>query len=467
MKDLVFWTITSDGINISFTSMIKALKVMGIRRYYFGENDMTSKPFLVEIKDNKVRQIDESYMLEILSDIIDNYGNEFVRETFVRMRGKLSMERLSHLPRLDPKFLADEHDCSYFFFRNGACKVIGTEIKLIPYSDIKGLIWSSQIVDHDISLVALEEIKKNLSFYNFLVDITSHDSIDSKERLDHLLSLMGYLIHGYKNPVNSKAVILMDENSTDKPQGGTGKTLIANAIGRVRKVTEEDGKNFKANERFAFQQVNPDTKIILLDDAHKHFDFERIFPAITSGLTIEKKNKDKFSLPFEDSPKILITTNYAISGVGASFRRRLYEFELSQHFNDQFTPLDAYKKPFFISWTNNEWDMFYCLMMECTKLHISKGVRRSSQISIIHKKLLNKLEPDFVAFANENIEIGKEYNKDSVYKQFITIHPSYSDLTKNSFSRKLDIYVEILDQNLVQRKSGYKFYFKIAPKIPK
>jgi hypothetical protein len=329
------------------------------------------------------------------------------------------------------------------------------------------LIWTSQIIDHDLNVVAFEEVKRNLNFFNFLVDITSHGTVDSNERLDHLLSLIGYLLHGYKNPINPRAVVLMDENVTDKPQGGTGKTLITDAIGKVRKITAEDGKNFKTSERFAFQQVNPDSKIILLDDTHKYFEFERIFPAITSGLTIEKKNKDKFSLPFEDSPKILITTNYAISGVGASFRRRLYEFELSQHFNDQFTPFDAYKKPFFISWTKNEWDMFYCLMMESTKLYISKGVRSSTPISIIHKKLLNQLEPDFVAFANENIEIGKEYNKDSVYKQFITTHTSYSDLTKNSFSRKLNIYVEILDQNLVQRKSGFKFYFKIAPKIPK
>ena len=51
----------------------------------------------------------------------------------------------------------------------------------------------------------------------------------------------------------------------------------------------EDGKNFNVKERFAFQQVQPDTKVILFDDLVK--DFERIFPAITSNLTVEKKTE--------------------------------------------------------------------------------------------------------------------------------------------------------------------------------
>jgi len=41
-----------------------------------------------------------------------------------------------------------------------------------------------------------------------------------------------------------------------------------------------------------------------------------LFSVVTEGLTLEKKNKDAIKIPFSKSPKIAITTNYAIKGSG-------------------------------------------------------------------------------------------------------------------------------------------------------
>lgn len=465
MKDLVFWTRTARNINISLTLMLRTLEKHGIRRYFVSNNTMI-KPIYVEVNSNKVRQINEGNMLELLIDIIEEHGDEFVKETFLRMRGILSLERLSHLPKLESSFLKDSNSYSYFFFRNIVCRVSRNDITLISYNDLNGLIWTSQIIDHNINLVAFDEVTRNLKFYEFLADVTAHKEVDSGERLEHLLTLIGYLLHRYKNPIFPKAVVLMDENLSDRPQGGTGKTLIAEAIGKVRKITMEDGKSFRPNERFAFQQVLPDTKIILFDDAHKHFDFERIFPAITSSLSVEKKNKDKYSIPFEDSPKVLVTTNYAISGIGASFRRRLYEFEISQRFNDIYTPFEAYGRPFFNGWTIKEWDMFYSLLMECCRLYLSEGVKLSTPINLIFKKLINQLPKQFVEFMQSNIKMEEEYNKNTVYEKFKNTFGGYLELTKNRFTRMLDTYVEILDLDLITKRSGKRSFFTIIPKIP-
>ena len=42
----------------------------------------------------------------------------------------------------------------------------------------------------------------------------------------------------------------------------------------------------------------------------KYFSFESMFSLITEGLTIEKKNKDAIKIPFQKSPKLIITTNH-------------------------------------------------------------------------------------------------------------------------------------------------------------
>jgi len=57
----------------------------------------------------------------------------------------------------------------------------------------------------------------------------------------------------------------------------------------------------------------------------KRFNFEKLYSIITDAITIEKKNRDEFSIPFENAPKILITTNYTIQVDGTSGEDRKNE----------------------------------------------------------------------------------------------------------------------------------------------
>lgn len=114
-------------------------------------------------------------------------------------------------------------------------------------------------------------------------------------------------------------MILNDEVITENPEGGTGKGIFVNAIGKMKNLVVLDGKSFSFEKSFTYQLVSSDTQILTFDDVRKHFDFERLFSIVTEGITIEKKNKDAIKVPFENSPKVIITTNYAIKGQGKFF----------------------------------------------------------------------------------------------------------------------------------------------------
>ncbi len=86
---------------------------------------------------------------------------------------------------------------------------------------------------------------------------------------------------------------------------------------KVKRVADINGKSFSFDKSFAYQTVSADTQILVFDDVQKNFKFENLFSIITEGITLEKKNKDAFKIPVSKSPKILITTNYTIGGVGA------------------------------------------------------------------------------------------------------------------------------------------------------
>ena len=135
--------------------------------------------------------------------------------------------------------------------------------------------------------------------------------------------VIGYLISTYKNKMNNKAIILNDETITDNPEGGTGKGLFIQGINQIRKTAILDGKTFDDKKSFPYQTVSTETQVLVFDDVIRNFNFENKFSLVTEGMTLERKNKDAIKLKVEDSPKMVISTNYAIKGEGNSHQFKI------------------------------------------------------------------------------------------------------------------------------------------------
>ena len=199
----------------------------------------------------------------------------------------------------------------------------------------------------------------------------------NETRVNSMESTIGFMLHAHKNLSYCPAIILNDEVISDNPEGGTGKGLFMNALSKMKKVVTIDGKSFTFERSFAYQLVSADTQILVFDDVKKHFDFERLFSVVTEGLTLEKKNKDAIKIPFSKSPKIAITTNYAIKGAGNSFARRKWELELHQHYNKNYTPMDEFGKLMFGDWDDRDWCSFDNYMIGCLQNYLAKGLQKS------------------------------------------------------------------------------------------
>ena len=144
-------------------------------------------------------------------------------------------------------------------------------------------------------------------------------------------------------------------------------------ISKIRKSLRLGGKNFWF-ERFAFQSYEPGTSIIEFNDLSRSFRFENLFTAITDNITIEKKNKDELIIPFERSPKILLSTNYTIKGVDESTLRRQFVLEFSDYFSIRYSPEDEFGHRFFDDWCENEWCRFYLFMIGCLQYYLKNGL---------------------------------------------------------------------------------------------
>jgi hypothetical protein len=160
-------------------------------------------------------------------------------------------------------------------------------------------------------------------------------------------------------------------------------------------------------------------------------------------LTLEKKNKDAVKIPFSKSPKIAITTNYAIKGSGNSFARRKWEIELHQHFNKNHTPLDEFGKHFFADWNDDEWCNFDNYMVSCLSNYLSTGLVKSQFVNLKTRQLSAETSHDFIEWCglveghikNPSLEIGVKLMKQDLYFDFIGEHPDYAPKAKMTISR--------------------------------
>jgi hypothetical protein len=377
-----------------------------------------------EIKDFVLTHLLELDDIGVYNYFADN--TRFFKEEF-----------LSLLSTIEIYFIADNKDASYLYYKNCAIKITKEGVTTLDYLDLGGYVWKDHVIDRNFNLCSVTE---RCDFKKFVSNINGGDI----HRVKAMESTIGFLLHGYKNLSFCPAVILNDEVISDNPEGGTGKGLLMSALSKMKKLVVIDGKSFAFERSFAYQLVSADTQILCFDDVRKHFDFERLFSVVTEGLTLEKKNKDAIKIPFSRSPKIAITTNYAIKGAGNSFARRKWELELHQYYNKEFTPLDEFGKLMFGDWNDDDWCEFDNYMISCLTNYLRTGLVKSKFVNLKIRQLSAETCHEFIEWCglvdtHHNREVMLQPDtrlyKNELYSNFVDEYPDYGPRGRMSVSR--------------------------------
>jgi hypothetical protein len=397
----------------------------GSKNYVFVKvtNNLIDHTSEKEIKDYVL-----NHLLELDDIMVYNYfadQTRFFKEEF-----------LSMLSTIDIFFIEDTKDTSYLYYKNCAVQVTKDGVKPIDYIDLGGYVWNDHVIDRNFIMC---DVTDACNYKKFIRNICGDDD----GRVQAMESNIGFLMHGYKNLSFCPAVILNDEVISDNPEGGTGKGLFMNALGKMKKVVTIDGKSFTFERSFAYQLVSADTQILVFDDVKKYFEFERLFSVVTEGLTLEKKNKDAIKIPFSKSPKIAITTNYAIKGSGNSFARRKSELELHQYYSKSFTPLDEFGKLMFGDWNDDDWCEFDNYMIGCLSNYLHTGIVKSNFVNLKIRQLSAETSHDFIEWCglvdgqpkNNTLEPEVRLYKNDLYNDFVNEYPDYGPKSKMTISR--------------------------------
>ncbi len=459
-----FWDITPDNdgnLQIEFQNeaMYSFFEDEG-----FCNTESYGEKRLVRIKDNVCSEQDVD---DVRNFIVNEAMQRLPREiapgvTAYRLKAELRENIAMHvnIPKVETLRREETHkhrdtkDTTYFYFKNGFVSVNSkTGVFLNDYSSLKNsgkFIWEKSINEHSINIQdprpsIFEQFCKNVCTH----DQVNPDGISSAPKVDvsrykALKTVIGYLLTRYNSPSLAKAIILTDGQISDTPEGGTGKTILAESISKLREQAILDGKTHRpSQDNFAFQNMSVATESLLLDDVKYNFNFENYFSKITSSHEFEEKYKKKTRFPKKDNPKTTITVNFTIKGIGNSHERRKYEFEVYPYYNKKKTPEDDFGILF--EWEPDEWDAFYNFMFSCVTAFYNAG----SQLLTYHsttmelKKLQAVTGGAFLDFADD-IPRGEAVSYQDCFTEYKAIFSDKvaANVSPKSFSIKLKKYCE-------------------------
>jgi hypothetical protein len=459
----IFWTIEqkkNGGENISIEPLKYAefLVKHGFNKYY---PEQAERPTFVRVRENKVRLSSSEQIKDFVLQYLISRGEISVWNYCSKSPYLFNENHLNMIDSINLKMLQDTKDCAYLPFKEVVVKVSKNDIDLLKYIDVDGYIWENQIINRDF--VRLD------SFENDFQDLVSKVSAENPERITALESTLGYLIHTFKDKTDQKAIIFNDQEINDNANGGSGKSLMLTAIGNLRRVVKIDGKGFKLGGDFVYQRVNLDSQVLAFDDVKKNFDFEQLFSIVSEGIAVNRKNKDEIFIPFERSPKIIITTNYVISGSGSSHDRRRHELEFFQYFNAKRSPLDIYGRLLFDQWDSNDWNKFDNYMISNLQMFLQFGLTKAVSINADAKRFIQATSKDFFDFIQDgNIPVNARHYNNAMMQLFQSETNGWKDLESRRFIKWLGEFAKFKGYELIKdRNHGGRFFELVDNNKPK
>jgi len=452
-----FWSVTTTKtgevkVSINNADFKLFLQSKGFFKYYAEKSET---PIFVRVKSNVVNNSSVEKIKDFVLDYIEvnklydvwNYltsSIKYFRDSYLNM-----------LDSIDLKMLQDTKEKSFIYYNNGVVEVTKSTIELIDYVDIDGYIWENQIINRIF--------EKSNEIENDFKDLVSKVSDNAKDRRESLEHTIGYLMHSFKDKTDQKAIILNDQEINDDPNGGSGKSLMLTAIGYFKKIVKIDGKSFDPSRSdFVYQRVDIDTQTLAFDDVKKNFNFENLFSLITEGITVNRKNKDEIFIPFERSPKVIITTNYVIDGAGNSHDRRRHEIEFNQYFNGKHTPLDEYGKLLFDEWSASEWVCFDNYMINNLQRFLLNGLTSTVSINADVKRFIQSTAKDFYDWIEDgNLKAGVKYYNTEKKDEFINEYKEYNNLSGRGFLTWVKKWADLKGYEIEKGKDSRRYFSMI------
>lgn len=418
----------------------------------------------VKKEGNFVEDVSHTYIQRYVADFCDTLKDREVVKMILRGNTQyLGPNNLNYMFMHNPEWIQPKQDEQIMIFRNCFWRITPDKIEERPLTELPGTAWHNQIIQFDAQYLKepMLQVGRDEKGWKLRESKSAHDcymykylfctsmfwwqkfyelrrtaegmqwicTVDDKQRLAltteedlaslkmHIITKLiawGYKLRDYRDRSNQRAIICMDglESAVGKSEGGSGKSIFAQATKHCQPLFLVDGKTADLkNDRFLYHGVDERTREVVFDDVRVNFDFELLFSQITEFIRVKPFQGAPITIP---SPVFTITTNHAIRGDSTSFRRRQYMLGFSNYFNEHRNPRHEFGHTLFDDWDKPQWNLYYNLMATAIQVYMQyPDLGRFSIESgdITRRKLRQQIGEDFLEFADLYFTPGYMLNK--------------------------------------------------------
>ena len=418
-----FWTehTTKQGdteYGLSRTSLDYFLELNG---FYTLKDDSHIEPIYIRIDGILVRRVTAKAIVAFLKQWMKQHGMPSALQDKVLRSHDLPTNNVSTLhERNDLDFRKGTATSQYFHFRNCWVEVTADKITTHRYTDAAShYVWEDNVIQHDYRTVAdlfsittdtdgrykvsITDAKAQSNLLKFLVNssrlywrktdesgltLTPDEEADEQLCLASRLANLGYLLTSYKSESEAWATICLDSTmaeSVDECNGRSGKSFYISAVAKMAHTfTIDAGTTSFKDSRFIFDGVTTDTDLVFLDECPRKFNYNFVYGRVTGDFRVEEKNKHSYVIPFTQSPKFVMATNYTLSRHDPSTEGRIWPQPFSDYYHVK-SQLNDYRESRSIrddfgqnlmgaEYSENEWQLDLAFMLQCVRFYLSLPV---------------------------------------------------------------------------------------------
>ncbi len=478
------------------------------------------EPFQIVRVDGKIVEHLEQNKLCEVSDFVIDFCRTALRKPDIinmiyegaeRYFGEPALRKMDYI-QIQP--MEPQADCEFFYFAEGYWKVSAHGVEQHKYASLPGMVWRHQVLNHiseprpiadfikvtkdekaDKWHLHISERAAECDFVKFMlntcrlrwqeyctldeegsrvIDPERYTAEIQAKEADMFISKMtaiGYLLHTYRSQANSRAVIAMDAKLSEigASNGRSGKSLLGKALEQMRKVVYIEGKDRGLEQNgFIWGEVDDKTNIVWLDDIEASFRFEWLFNRIAGRMTVNRKNKQAFTLPEDKSPRFYLTTNHALMGDSDSYRARQVLIGFADYYSANYQPHHDFEgRKFWQDWTaaDQQWELFYNFMASCVQLHLSvlaangTGIIQGDNEELVYRRLKQEVGDEFLTwfqeyFAPDGDKMNVKIDRTEAFESCRKSSKILESLGKKHFFDKLKKSVKLMGYRLNPEKNG-------------
>jgi hypothetical protein len=422
-----FWSVRENNqgqkeYSLSLTSLNYFLELNG---FYTLKDETRREPVYIRIEGIIVQRITAKTIVAFLKSWMEQQGLPKALQDKVLRSRDLPTNNVSTLrERDDLDFSRATATSQRFYFRNCWVEVSAAKVAVHRYSESDGhYVWQDSIIQHDYRPIPdmftvttdeegrynvdIAEHKELSNLFLFLVNssrlywrkedegglaLTDDEIAEQNLSLVSKLANYGYLLSGHKSESEAWATICMDSTmaeNVDECNGRSGKSFYVNAAAMMAKTFKIDaGTTSFRDPRFIFDGVTEDTSLVFIDECPLKFNYNFIYGMVSGDFRVEEKNRHSFVIPFAQSPKFVLATNFTLSRHDPSTEGRIWPLPFSDYYHVK-TPKNDYlesrsirddfgKNLMGTEYDEQDWQRDFAFMTQCVRFYLSlkPGERR-------------------------------------------------------------------------------------------